>query len=111
MRFVSYRKTRETNIRELEKSASQTRSIVDMFSIQCDRNQSHNTDPISDSAPASSPVQPLRKDKVQKVETFESRTQAVYDLRELLQLKTKQFDRCGHLLDHKSNFYRRYQMV
>ena len=104
-------KREKRRIRELEKSASQTRSIVDMFSIQRNRNQSHNINPTSDAAPAPSPVQPLRKDKVQKVEKLESQTQAVHDLGELLRLKTKQLDNYGHLLDHKSNFYRRHQMV
>lgn len=89
---------------------------MDIFSTQRDRIQSQNTNPASDSAPAfskpgSSSVQPFRKDKVQKVDIFESRTQAVHDLGELLPLKTKQLDKYGHLLDHKSNFYWHHQMV
>ena len=97
---------------ELEKSASQTRSIVHIFSIQRDRNQSHDTNPILDVASAPSQAQALRGGKVQRVETlFESPTRAVYNLSELLRLKTKQLDRYGHLLDHKSNHYRRHKMV
>lgn len=83
-----------------------------MFSVQRNRNRSHNTNLTSESAPASSLVQPLRKDKIQKVEMlFESQTQAVYNLGELLRLETKQLDRYGDLLDHKSKLYRRHQMV
>ena len=103
-------KREKRRIRELEKLASQTRSIVDMFSIQRERNQFHNTNLTSDSVLASSPpasslVQPLKKDKVQKVEILELRAQAIHNLCQLLRLKTKQLNKYGHLLDHKSNFY------
>ena len=84
--------------RKLEKSASQTRSIVDMFSIQRKRIESHDTNPIPDVALASPRTQALRGDKIQKVETlFESRTRAIHDLSKLLRLKTQQLDRSGHL--------------
>ena len=62
---------------------------MDIFSIQQNKNQFHNINPISDAAPAAFPVQVLKKDKVQKVEKLESQTQVVYDLNKLLQLKTK----------------------
>ena len=42
---------------------------------------------------------------------FEKQTQAAHDLGELLRLKTKQMDRYEYLLDLKSNFHRRHQMV
>ena len=83
-----------------------------MFSIQRDRNQSQNKNPILEVASAPSQAQALRGGKVQRVETlFESQTRAVYNLSEFLRLKIKQLDRYGHLLDHKSNLYRRHQMV
>ena len=96
----------------MEKSASQTRSIVEMFSTQHNKHQSHNKDVIPDIAPAASPPQTLKKGKLQQVETlFEKQTQAAHDLGELLRLRTKQIDKYGHVLDSKSNLYRRHQIV
>ena len=46
------------------------------------------------------------------VETLlELQTRAVYNLTNLLRLKTKQLDIYKHVLDPKSNFYCHYQMV
>ena len=98
--------------RELEKSASQTRSIVEMFSAHRDKNQSHDKDVTPDATSVPPPSKTLKEGRLQKVETlFEKRTQAAHDLGELLRLKTKQMDRYGHVLDSKSNLYRRHQMV
>lgn len=45
------------------------------------------------------------------MEKLELQIQAIYNLGKLLRLKTKQLDNYGHLLDHKSKFYCRHQMV
>lgn len=42
---------------------------------------------------------------------FEAQTRAAHDLSELLRLKTEQINRDGHIFGHKSNIYRRQQMV
>ena len=86
--------TKDREIRrkkELEKSASHTRSIVEMFSAQ--QNKGH---PFS--KPLSSPdlSQSSSSKVIKKVETrFELQTQAAHDLGELLRLKTQQMDKYG----------------
>ena len=98
--------------RELEKSAFQTRSIVKMFSAHRDKNQFHDKDVTPDASSVAPLPKILKKRKLQKVETlFEKQTRAAHDLGELLHLKTKQIDRYRHVLDLKSNLYRRHQMV
>lgn len=98
--------------REMEKSASGSRSIVEMFSSQHSKNQSRSQDTTSDFAPVPPLSTELKGEKFQVVETlFELRTRAVNDLTDLLRLKTKQLDTYEHVLDPKSNFYRRHQMV
>ena len=98
--------------RELEKSASQTRSIVEMFFAHRDKNQSHDKDVTPDAASVAPPPKTLKEGRLQKMETlFEKQTRAAHDLGELLRLKTKQMDRYWHVLDLKSNLYRRHQMV
>ena len=63
--------------RELEKSASQTGSIVEMFSTQRSKNQSHNENPLLEATPAPSPSKIPRGGKLEKVETvLELQTQA-----------------------------------
>ena len=42
---------------------------------------------------------------------LKSQTRAVHDLSKLLRLKTTQIDKYGHVLNHKSNLYRRHLMV
>ena len=78
-----------------------------MFSAQHSKHQSHNNDVTPYIPPAASPPQTLQQVK----SLFERQTQAAHDLGELLQLKTKQIDKYGHVLDSKSNLYRRHQMV
>ena len=95
--------------RELEKSASTTRSIVDMFSAQIKKNQPQDVHVSSTSSPAILP--PKNTEKKIRETRFESQTRAVHDLSELLHLKTIQIDKYGHVLDPKSNLYRRHQMV
>ena len=87
--------------RELEKSASTTRSIVDMFLTQSNKNRSSNKGPLPTSLSAAPsptalpPAAPLptafapksSKRKVQETR-FESQTRAAQDLGELLRLKT-----------------------
>lgn len=86
--------------------------IIEKFSAQHNKNQSHNKDVIPDIAPAASLPQTLKEGKLQQVETlFEKQTQASHDLGELLRLKTKQIDKYGHVLDSKSNLYCRQQMI
>ena len=72
----------------MEKSASQTRSIIVMFSIQRNKNQSHDKDLTPDAASASPTPKALRGGRLQKVEIlFESQTQAAHNLGELLRYK------------------------
>ena len=69
--------------REMEKSASTTRSIVDMFSAQLNKNQSQ------DERTSSAPSFPIFPPKCEVKETkLESQTRAVHDLSELLRLRT-----------------------
>ena len=90
--------------KELEKSASQTRSIVDMFLAQQDKRHSPSQPTFSAPNPSSF--------MVKKVETkFELRVQAAHDLGELLHLKTQQIEKYGQELSPKSNYYCRHQMV
>ena len=108
---ASEKRKRRRN-RDLEKSAFQTRSIVEMFSFQYNKHQPHNKDVIPNIAPAAPPPQTLKEGKLQKVETlFKKKIRAVHDLGELLRLKTKQINKYGHVLDLKSNLYCRHQMV
>ena len=95
--------------REWEKSASQTRSIVKMFSAHRDKNQSHDKDVTADVKSVAPPPKTLKEERLQKVETlFEKQTWAEHDLGKLLHLKTKQMDRFRHVLDLKSNLYCRH---
>ena len=85
---------------------------MEMFSSQHSKNQSRNQDLTSDFAPVLPLPTDLKGKKFQMVKTlFESRTRVVHDLTELLRLKTKQMDTYEHVLDPKSKFYRRHQMV
>ena len=60
---ASEKRKRRRN-RDLEKSASQTRSIVEMFSAQYNKYQPHNKDVISNIAPAAPPPQTLKEGKL-----------------------------------------------
>ena len=93
----------------MEKSASNTKSIVDMFSAQFNKNQSRDERVLSTSLPAI--FSPKNTGKEAKKTRFESQTRAVHDLSESLRLKIIQMDKYSHVLDHKSNFYWRYQIV
>ena len=74
--------------RELEKSAFQTRSIVEMFSAHCDKNQSHDKDVTPDAASVIPPPKTLKEGRLQKVEMiFEKQTQAAHDLGNYYSLK------------------------
>ncbi len=95
--------------REMEKSASTTRSIVDMFSAKFNENQSQDERILSASLPAI--FSPKNTGREVRETQFESQTRAVHDLSELLRLKTVQTDKYGHVLDPKSSLYRRHQMV
>ena len=98
--------------RELEKSASQTRSIVEMFSTQINKKKSHSAEPAINSPPPPPAPKTLQKNSVDKKQTeIELRTQAVKDLDELLRRKTEQMSKYGHVLAPKSNYHRRHQMV
>ena len=56
--------------RELKKSASQTRSIVDMFSAHCDKNQFHDKHVTYDAASVATPLKTLKERRLQKVKTL-----------------------------------------
>ncbi|MCJ1345846.1 hypothetical protein MMC31_004055, partial [Peltigera leucophlebia] len=80
--------------KELEKSASQTKSIVAMFSAQFDKNRSSNADLVPSPLSSTSTSESSRKKEVEKVETtVELRTRAVNDLEDLLRLKTEQMNK------------------
>lgn len=89
--------------REMEKSASTTRSIIDMFSAQFKKNQSQDERVLSTSSPTIFP--PKNTGEKVRETRFELQTRAVHDLSELLRLKTVQIDKYGHVLDPKSNLY------
>ena len=74
--------------REMEKSASTTRSIVEMFSTQSNKNQSQ--DKLAISTPSSTMVSPKKSGEKVGETPLESQTRAVHDLSELLRLKTIQ---------------------
>ena len=95
--------------RDMEKSASTTRSIVDIFSAQLNKNQSRDECILSASLPTIS--SPKSTGKEVRETRFGSQTRAIHDLGELLRLKTVQMDRYGHVLAHKSDLYLRHQMV
>ena len=98
--------------KELGKSASHTRSIVDMFSAKHTHNRLHHSASPSDPSPPPISSQKSSAKVIEVVETkFELQTRAAHDLGELLRLKTRQIDKYGYELSHKSNFYRRHQMV
>lgn len=84
----------------MEKSVSQIRLIVEMFSTQRSKNQSHNEGPTFDVAP----------ERLQKLETlFEWQTWA--KLRWFIKSQNRidrQIDKYGHELDYKSNLYCRH---
>ena len=80
--------------KELEKSTSSTRSIVDMFSAQQNKGN-------SSSKPLSMPVlsQSSSSEVIKKAEIrLELQTEAAHDLGELLRLKTQQMDKYGYEL-------------
>lgn len=62
---------------------------MNIYSIQQNKNQSHNIKSISNTVLSFSLIQPLKKDKIQKMEKLKSQTQARHNLGKLLQLKTK----------------------
>ena len=81
--------------RELEKSAFTTRSIVDMFSTQSNKNRSSDKGPLPTSlsaAPQTTASTPKSSKKKVQETWFELQTQAAQDLGKLLRLKTVQMD-------------------
>ena len=110
--LLAKEKRKKQNNQELKKSAFQTRSIIEMFSAHRDENQFYDKDVMLDATLVAPLPKILKEQRLQKMETlFEKRTRAAHDLSKLLHLKTKQIDRHGHVLDSKSNFYCRHQMV
>ena len=104
------RKRERRRKRELEKSASQTRPIVEIFSAQLHNSNSENAVPTL--LPSSSPRKNLHTRGGTKEETMiESQTRAVHELGELLRLKTEQINKYRQILAPKSNYYRWHQMI
>ena len=85
----------------MEKSASTTRSIVDMFSASFNKNESRDERVLSTSLPAI--FSPKNTAKKLRETLFESQTRVVYGLSELLRLNTVQMDKYRHVLGHKLN--------
>ena len=59
--LLATKKRERRRKRELEKSASQTRSIVEMFSVQRNKDLSHHKDPIFGTPPAVSVPETLKR--------------------------------------------------
>lgn len=98
--------------RELEKSACQTQSIVEVFSAQCKRKKPNNTDSRPDSLSFLPRPKVYKKGDVKKGETqVELQTRSVKKLEEFLHRKTEQIKKFGHILVPQSNYYCRHQMV
>lgn len=93
--------------KELEKFASRTRSIVEMFSAQQNKGQPSSKPLSLSDLPQSASSKVGKKMGTQ----FELKKQAAHDLEELLRLKIQQIDKYGYQLSLKSNYYRRHQMV
>lgn len=88
----------------MEKSASQTRSIVDMFLAQQNKKQSSSQ--LTTLVPTPSLL------VFKKLETkFVLRVQAAHNLGELLRLKTQQIEKYGQELSLKSSYLRQNQIV
>ena len=98
--------------RELEKSASQTQSIVEMFSTQLNKRKSDSIEPMIDSLPPLPAPKSLQIRGEKRGETkIKLQTQAVKDLDDLLLRKTEQISKYGQVLAPKSNYHWRHQMV
>ena len=102
--------TKEREIKrkkELEKSASHTQSILEIFSAQQNKGK-----PFSQPLSLSDLSQSASSKVVKAVETrFELQKKAAHDLEKLLRLKKEQIDKYGYELYPKSNYYHRHQMV
>ena len=102
--------TKEQEIKrkkELEKSASHTQWIVEMFSAQQNKEQ-------LSSKPSSSPdlSQNASFKVVKRVKTrVELQKKALHDLEELLRLKRQQIDKYRYELSPQSNYYHCHQMI
>ena len=102
---------KEEKKRGLEKSASHTKSITEIFAAQTMKKESKNTDDLS-VIPAALPPPPnlLEGDKDKKKSAFELCIQAAHET-ELLRPKTARIEKYETELDHRSNYFRRHQMV
>ena len=83
--------SRERGKREVEKSASKTSSIVDMFSTQTKKNNSQDKSPLP-ALPQAILSPKIPGEKVVKTQ-HKSLTQVVQDLGQLLHIKTVQKNR------------------
>lgn len=78
---------------KLEKSAFYTRSIVEMFSVQPNKNRLNDKYSISASIPTPSATAHVQKEGKEIVKTkIQLQTEAALDLRELLGLKSQQME-------------------
>lgn len=95
------RQVKKRRKKDLEKSASHTRSIKDMFLAQHNRNRLHHSGPLSTPLLPSFQLENSPHQVVKKVKAkFELQIQAVHDLGEPLHLKR---DKYGHKLSSKSS--------
>lgn len=96
----------------MKKSILKSRLIIQMFSSQHNKNQSYNQDIISNFVPMLFLSSKLKRKNFQIIKIlFKLQTQVVYDLTDLLLLKTKQLNKYKHILDSKLTFYYYYQIV
>ena len=80
-----------------------------MFSAKFNENQCRDKCVLSTSLPTI--FLPKKTVKNVRETRFESQTRVLHNLSELLLLETVQMNKYMQVLDHKSNFYRRHQMV
>lgn len=83
-----------------------------MFFIYHNKNQLYDKNVILDTILVFFLSKTLKKERLQKIGIlFEKQTRVAHNLSKLLCLKIKQIDGYGYILDSKSNFYYRYQMI
>ena len=98
--------------KKLKKSAFHTKPITDRFLVQYNRNSLHHSMSLPTLLLPPFLPKSLPHQVVKKVETkFMLQTQAVYDLEELLHLKSQPRNKYGHKLSHRLSYYQHHQIV
>lgn len=82
-----------------------TKSIIDMFSVQIEKNQPQNVYILSISLSTILSLKNIEK-KIRET-WFKSQIQAIHNLSEILYLKTIEIDKYRYILNHKLNLYQK----